>query len=101
MVSYDKFNSFVHFFSGAVWSFFDIIFPNKYCESFAICSIKALSCNVEYYNGESDSNAVHNEIQPDETSTCNVARKSSSDSGDDGYDQVSSAGSNQSKPNEN
>ena len=100
-MTYDKFSAFVHFFSGAVWSFIDMVFPNKMCESFAIHSIKALACNISYQNGESDSSAVHNEIQSDESSARDVARENSSKSGDDGYDKVSSAGSNQSKPNEN
>ena len=94
---YDKFYAFSFFIGGAVSTFIDILIPTVYFSSFSLYCIKRLGTTIEY-NGESaDSNGVHAEIRPKESGTRDVAEKSSSESSDDGYDQVSHTKSNKSE----
>ena len=100
-MTYDKFYAFSFFIGGSVSTFIDIIFPNKYCSTFTLYCIKRLGTIIEY-NGESaNSNGVRAEIQSEESRTRDVAEESSSESSDDGYDQVSHTKSNKSESDGN
>jgi len=94
-MDYDKCDVFIFLISATIASFFDIMFPNRLCNSFVKNNIKKM-CIITDQHEQSDSNSICAEFRPEESDSCDVAEGYSPESGSDGYDEAElSSGSEQ------
>ena len=98
-MDYDKCDVFVFLFSATISCFFDIIFPNTWCNRFVKNNIKKLYTITDQHE-QSDSNSICGEFRPEESDSCDVAEGDSSQSGSDGYDEAGLSSGSEQKPHE-
>ena len=100
---YDNIDVFLFSFVTTVSTFINMLIPNLRLQGFIEHNIKRMNSYVTYYNGddsESDSESIHESVQPSSSGSCTLAPEGSSVSGEHGYSKVGCSEPDQQQPDE-